>query len=117
MLEQLQKEGGYLVNDAEKEKLKAVLWDANNSRTLDTVARSAQVIAEKAGFSIGPDKKFLIVCEDKIGKEHLFSGEKLAPVLAVFKYKKGFENALRMVEKIFQVVTSTASVLTLYTLE
>lgn len=103
MLEQLQKEGGYLLSDDEKQKLKAVFWDDKNARTLDTVARSAAVIAEKAGFSIGPDKKFLIVREDKIGKEHPFSGEKLAPVLAVFKYKTGFENALAMVEKIFQV--------------
>ena len=103
MLEQLQKEGGYLVNNEEKKKLDAVLWDEKNARTLDPVARSAAVIAEKAGFSIGGDKKFLIVREDQIGKAHHFSGEKLAPVLAVFKYRKGFENALAMVEKIFEV--------------
>lgn len=103
MLEQLQKEGGYLANDDEKEKLKAVLWDDKGARTLDTVARSAAVIAEKAGFPLGGDKKFIIVPEDKIGKEHRFSGEKLAPVLAVFKYKKGFENALNMVGRIFEV--------------
>lgn len=103
MLEQLQKEGGYLANDEEKQKLKAVLWDEKGARTLDTVARSAAVIAQKAGFSIGPDKKFLIVREDKIGREHRFSGEKLAPVLAIFKYQKGFDNALAMVAKIFEV--------------
>jgi len=103
MLEQLQKEGGYLVNEEEKKKLDAVLWDDKNARTLDTVARSASVIAQKAGFFIGADKKFLIVREDKIGKAHHFSGEKLAPVLAVFKYRKGFENALAMVAQIFEV--------------
>src|SRR6185437_8859172 len=51
MLEQLQKEGGYLVNEEEKQKLKAVMWDGENHRTLDTVARAAFVIADKAGFS------------------------------------------------------------------
>src|SRR5579872_2348351 len=66
MLAQLQKEGGYLCNDEEKQKLKAVMWDAENHRTLDTGARAAAVIAEKAGFSIGADKKFLIVQQDKI---------------------------------------------------
>src|SRR5579862_3449409 len=69
MLAQLQKEGGHLCNDAEKQKLKAVMWDAENHRTLETVARAAAVIAEKAGFAIGADKKFLIVEQDKIGKE------------------------------------------------
>jgi sulfoacetaldehyde dehydrogenase len=103
MLEQLQKEGGYLCNEEEKQKLKAVMWDAENHRTLETVARAASVIAEKAGFSIGPDKKFLIVQQDKIGKEHVYSGEKLSPVLAVFQYPKGFDNALKMVEQIFEV--------------
>jgi sulfoacetaldehyde dehydrogenase len=103
MVAQLQKEGGYLVkNEDEKAKLKAVMWDAENHRLIDTVARNAKVIADKAGFDIG-DAKFIIVPEDKIGKQHVFSGEKLSPVLAVFKYKKGFENALKMVEQIFEV--------------
>ncbi len=103
MLDQLQKEGGYLCSEEEKRKLKAVMWDAESHRTLDTVARAASVIAEKAGFPIPAGKTFLIVQQDKIGKEHVFSGEKLSPVLAVFKYKKGFENALDMVRQIFEV--------------
>ena len=102
LVAQLQKEGGYLCNDAEKAKLKSVMWDGESHRTLETVARSAKVIADKAGFDIG-DAKFIIVEEDKIGKAHLFSGEKLSPVLAVFRYRKGFENALEMVEQIFEV--------------
>jgi sulfoacetaldehyde dehydrogenase len=102
MVEQLRKEGGYLCSDAEKAKLRAVMWDAENHRIVDTVARSAKVIAEKAGFNIG-DAKFIFVREDKIGKEHVFSSEKLSPVLAVFKYQKGFENALKMVGQIFEV--------------
>jgi sulfoacetaldehyde dehydrogenase len=103
MVEQLQKEGGHLANEDEKAKLKAVMWDAENHRTLDTVARAASVLAEKAGFAIGPDKKFIIVRENRIGKEHVFSGEKLSPVLAVFQYKKGFDNALAMMAQIFEV--------------
>jgi sulfoacetaldehyde dehydrogenase len=101
-LEQLQKEGGYLVSDEEKKKLQDVMWDAEGHRTLETVARSASKIAELAGFTIGADKKFIIVKEDKIGKEHRFSGEKLSPVLSIFKYS-GFDNALKMVEMIFEV--------------
>jgi sulfoacetaldehyde dehydrogenase len=101
-LAQLQKEGGYLVSDGEKEMLKAVMWDAEGHRTLETVARPASKIAEQAGFTIPTDKKFIIVKEDKIGKAHPFSGEKLSPVLSIFKYK-GFDNALKMVEMIFEV--------------
>lgn len=99
-LEQLQKEGGYVVSDAEKKLLEAAYWDAEGHRTADTIARPAAVVAQKAGFSIPPDKTFLIVKEDKIGKEHRFSTEKLGIVLAIFKYS-GFERALQMVKQIF----------------
>src|SRR5215218_7608095 len=62
-LAQLQKEGGYLVSPAEKERLRAAYWDADGHRTSDTIARPAPVVADKAGFSIPPDKTFLVVEE------------------------------------------------------
>ena len=101
-LDQLQKEGGYLVNAEQKQLLQAALWDAEGHRTGDTIARPAAKIAEKAGFEIPAGKRFLIVREEKIGREHLFSSEKLSPVLAIFKYS-GFEDALRMVRQIYEV--------------
>jgi sulfoacetaldehyde dehydrogenase len=101
-LEALQKEGGYLVNDDEKRKLEAVMWDAEGRRTLETVARAASVIAEKAGFPLPSGKSFIIVKEHQIGKPHRFSGEKLSPVLAIFNYS-GFDNLLKMVADIFEV--------------
>lgn len=101
-LEQLQKEGGYLVSEEEKKKLQAAMWDSENHRTMETIARSAAKIAELAGFALPAGTKFIIVKEDKIGKEYVFSGEKLSPVLSIFKYS-GFDNALKMVEKIFEV--------------
>lgn len=101
-LAQLQLEGGYLVRGDEKEKLRAAYWDANGRRTPETIARPASVVAERAGFSIPPDKTFLIVEEQHIGKEHLFSSEKLGTVLAIFKYH-GFDMALDMVRRILEV--------------
>ncbi len=101
-LEQLKKEGGYLASEAEKEKLQSALWDPEGHRTPDTVAISAQRIAERAGFSIPEDRKFIIVKEEHIGRDHLFSSEKLCVVVSIFKYS-GFENALKMVGQIFEV--------------
>ena len=102
ILEQLQKEGGYLATDEDKAKLKAVMWDAENHRTLETVARSAADIANAAGVVLPAGKTFIIVKEDHIGKAHAFSGEKLSPVLAIFRYS-GFANALKMIQQIFEV--------------
>jgi acyl-CoA reductase-like NAD-dependent aldehyde dehydrogenase len=101
-LEQLQKEGGYVVSPEEKKLLEAAMWDAEGHRTLDTVARAATVVAERAGFKVPEGTKFLIVPEDKIGKQHRFSGEKLTTVLAIFRYS-GFENALNMIDQILEV--------------
>ncbi|HEX6894322.1 MAG TPA: aldehyde dehydrogenase family protein [Bryobacteraceae bacterium] len=101
-LDQLQEEGGYLVTEGEKQCLQDILWDSEGHRTPATVARSAARIAEIAGFRIPAGKKFLIVEENQIGKEHLFSSEKLSPVLAIFKYS-GFANALEMVRQIYEV--------------
>jgi sulfoacetaldehyde dehydrogenase len=60
-LDALQKEGGYLVNAEEKSKLEAAMWDAEGHRTIDTVARAAGVIAQKAGFALPDGKSFIIV--------------------------------------------------------
>ena len=98
----LQKEGGYLANDDEKQKLEAAMWDAEGHRRIETVARAAGVIAEMAGFALPMDKTFIIVKEEKIGKAHRFSGEKLSPVLAIFSYS-GFDSLLTMVSAIFEV--------------
>jgi len=91
-----------VATDEDKAKLKAVMWDAENHRTLETVARSAADIANAAGVVLPAGKTFIIVKEDHIGKAHAFSGEKLSPVLAIFRYS-GFANALKMIQQIFEV--------------
>ena len=52
-LAQLRKEGGHLASPEEKDRLQAVLWDAEGHRTSDTVAISAQRIAARAVFEVG----------------------------------------------------------------
>ncbi|HQA47637.1 MAG TPA: aldehyde dehydrogenase family protein [Tepidanaerobacteraceae bacterium] len=102
VLEQLQKEGGYLANEEQKAKLKAVMWDEEGRRRPETVAVAPQKLAQIAGFEIPSDRRYIIVLGDGIGKEHLFSHEKLTTLLAVYKYK-GFDNAIKMMHAIYEV--------------
>jgi sulfoacetaldehyde dehydrogenase len=101
MLEQLQKEGGYLVTPEQKQLLENAYWDDQGRRTADTIARRAEIVAEKAGFEIPRGKTFFIVQENHIGKQFRFSTEKLGVVLAVFK-ANGFDDALDKVRQIFE---------------
>lgn len=102
MIEALQKEGGYLCNDREKELLEKALWDDEGHRRADTIAIAPQKIAQIAGFSIPADRKFLFVRQQEIGPDHKFSSEKLCVVLAVYRYDD-FDQALKMVESIYEV--------------
>lgn len=100
---QLVKDGGYLANEEEKQKLKSVMWDEEGHRLSHTVAIKPQKLAEIAGFEIPADRKFIIVIGDGIGKQLLFSGEKLTTLLAVHRYSGDFDNALKAVKAIYEV--------------
>ena len=102
MLAQLVKEGGYLASDHEKALLKKAMWDDEAHRTPNTVAIAPQQLAKIAGFSIPADRKFLIVHGDGIGRQHLYSGEKLTTLLAVYQYS-GFDQALSMMKAVYEV--------------
>lgn len=96
------KEGGFLASKEQKAAIEKVMWDEHGHRLPDTVACPPQVIAERAGFTVPPDRKFLIVENDKIGPEHNFSREKLTTLLAVYRYE-GFDQALEKVRQIYDV--------------
>jgi acyl-CoA reductase-like NAD-dependent aldehyde dehydrogenase len=102
LVEQLQIEGGYMASAEEKGLLERAMWDANGSRTIETIAQPAAKLAASAGFSIPDDRTFLIVEQEDIGKQHRFSGEKLTTVLAVYRYET-FDQALDMVRRIYEV--------------
>lgn len=102
MLAALVNEGGFLANAQQAIAIEAVMWDEQGHRRTDTVACPPQAIAQKAGFHIAADRKFLIVENENIGKQYNYSREKLTTLLAVYRFRD-FEHALEMVRKIYEV--------------
>jgi len=102
LLECLVAEGAHVADARETELLRAALWDGQGRRTADTIAISAQAIAARAGFDIAPDRRFFVVPQVDIGRHNAFSSEKLSVVVSMFRYS-GFDEALRMVEAIYEV--------------
>ncbi len=98
----LVEEGGHLTTAEEAERLRAIYWDDEGHRTPDTIAVSAQALAEKAGFEIAPDRRFFLVEQSEIGVHNPFSSEKLGVVLSMFRYS-GYDEALEKVAAIYEV--------------
>lgn len=98
MLKALEAEGAYIVSKEEKKALQAVMWkDGHLNR--DIVAQPAQKIAAMANIVLDNDREFICVAETGIGAGFPFSGEKLSPVMALYKYSD-FEDAVQMVNDI-----------------
>jgi acyl-CoA reductase-like NAD-dependent aldehyde dehydrogenase len=84
----MKERGAYLVNDEEKKKLDAVMFDKERGvPSLAIVGKSPQVIAKLAGFTVPDETKLLLVPLTCIGPEDWFSHEKLSPVLGYISFK------------------------------
>jgi sulfoacetaldehyde dehydrogenase len=97
LIEALRSRGGYLVSASEKASLQETMWQ-EGVLSRQVVAQPAKAIAALAGIDAG-DTRFLIVEEEGIGPRFPFSGEKLSPVLTVYRFT-GFERAVEIVNTI-----------------
>lgn len=101
MIGALKAEGGYLCSTEERETLRKTMWPDGHTLNRDVVAKSALYIAELAGLKVPAETKILMVMGEKIGPEDRFSGEKLSPVLTVWKWTD-FDEMLDRMAKILK---------------
>jgi sulfoacetaldehyde dehydrogenase len=101
MIECLKAEGGFLCSTDEREKLRKYMWPDGTHLNRDIVARPATFIAEQAGIDVPEDTRFLMVYGEKIGSEDRFSGEKISPILTIWKWTD-YDEMLDRLEKILK---------------
>ncbi len=101
MLAQLTRQGGALLDAAEKAKLQALMFPGGKLAPAAT-AQSAPRIARLAGLErpAALDARFLMVEESGVGPSYPFSGEKLSPVLAVYR-ARDFDEAFAITRRIY----------------
>ena len=101
MLSELAKLGGVLLDAKEKLQLEGVMFP-NGKLSSATTAQSAPRIAQLAGLERNGfgTCRFIMVEESGIGRSCPFSGEKLAPVLAIYK-ARDFDEAFRITHDIY----------------
>ena len=98
MLAALAALGAVMLNTDQKACLQALMWpDGKLSSTV--IGQSAARIAQRAGLDLGTPR-ILMVEESGVGDAHPFSGEKLCPVLAVYRVAT-FEEAAKLVERLY----------------
>jgi sulfoacetaldehyde dehydrogenase len=101
LLAALAARGAVLLNAAQKATLQALMWP-DGKLSPAVIGQSAAEIARKAGWPeiAQAAPRILMVEEDAVGHEHPFSGEKLSPVLALYR-AADFEQAAQIVARIY----------------
>lgn len=86
MMAALEGQGAARLSAGEKTDLQAVMWP-DGKLSAAAIGQSAETIAQRAGLSTIAARRprMLLVEESGIGAEHPFSGEKLSPVLTVYR--------------------------------
>jgi len=87
MLAALAGQGGVVLTVQEKSRLQQALWPDGDKLSRNLVARSAGHIAAAAGLDRPACRtaRFFLVEEQGVGEQFPFSGEKLAPVLTLYR--------------------------------
>jgi sulfoacetaldehyde dehydrogenase len=94
--------GGVLLSETEAKKLEVTMF-AGGKLGSAFIAQSAPAIAARAGLDRAElgEAKFLIVAETGVGRAHPFSGEKLSPVLALYR-AADFAGAQALAERLLR---------------
>jgi acetaldehyde dehydrogenase (acetylating) len=96
--EQFRLQGGHFLNQAEAEKVAAVLLTPQRTLNAGIVGKSAEHIANLAGVSIPAGTRCLLAYCHGVGRDHPWSIEKLSPTLAFFVANGVTEGANRCEE-------------------
>jgi len=101
LVEALQIRGAVLLDAAQKERLRATMWPGGKLSPA-VIGQSAGVVARRAGLHDVAQQQpsMLLVEEDGFGDAHPFSGEKLCPVLTLYR-AADFAEAMVVVERIY----------------
>ncbi len=96
---EMERQGAYFLSPEEKAKLSKFILRPNGTMNPEIVGRSPKVVAEKAGLIVPAGTRVLVVDEDKVGKGHPFSQEKLTPILAFYTVEN-YEKAMELCREI-----------------
>lgn len=109
-LTELQRAGAVLLDAADRARLQEFMWP-DGKLAPSVTGQSVAAIAARARLTApqAHSARALLIEESGFGPEHPFSGEKLSPVLAVYR-ARDFDDALGVVEGIYAYMGAGHSV-------
>lgn len=90
--DEVRRQGGYFMDDAESKKVGSFLMRANGTMNPKIVGKTAKYIADMAGISVPEGTRILVSRQSTVGRDNPYSREKLCPVLG-FYVEDGWEEA------------------------
>lgn len=84
VMEEVKRQGGYLLDEEQSEKLEKMIMRGNNTMNPAIVGKSVQTIARMAGIKVPEGTRVLVSEQTEVGLNHPYSREKLCPILAFF---------------------------------
>lgn len=101
LIDALVAQGGYLCTAEENERLARTFWPEGAKGPRRLIGRSAAEIAGAAQIPANNRTRVLLVTPQAAAGESLFSGEKLAPILALWPYGS-FEDGVRALRRLLE---------------
>ena len=105
VVQEAKRQGFYFMDCQEATALSKLLFRPNGSMNPETVGKTAEYLAKKAGFSIPCGTKVLVAREQEVGPSRPYSMEKLCPVLAFFV----MDSEAAVLEKSMEVLSHEGS--------
>jgi acetaldehyde dehydrogenase (acetylating) len=100
LLELMINEGAYLTNPQETDALRKALFHPDGSLNTAVVGKSAQYVANYAGFRIPADRRILMTPLTVAGRSEALSHEKLTTVLGWYEvdgWEQGCERSIELI--------------------
>jgi acetaldehyde dehydrogenase (acetylating) len=96
--EAFKKGGACFLSREQQEAVKKIHFNTEGLPSEAVVGQPASFIAERAGFSVPPETKVLVVEPNGVGEEFPLSKEKISPVLAYYVAENWQAGCLRCIE-------------------
>jgi acetaldehyde dehydrogenase (acetylating) len=97
-LDELKKQGAYICNPQEKALLEKTIQTPRRTLNVKIVGKSAEKIAQMAGFNVPPGTRAIVAHADGVGLDYPISMEKLSPLLAFYVVKDWREGCEKCIE-------------------